>query len=606
MLRSYCHAAILAGLTTLGLGSPSAQATDVGGIYHIFESFEEHEWDMGRLRHDPPPGTLNFHCHTWLAFQLAQPGTYYGPKNVESIYFHFWVVELPNGSPWYDLGWGDFPGMQQSVRVYLRDAVARVGDRVLLQAVLYPTGATFVGDEVHNFGIRIQGGWPNMVINPNFRSYVILNFAAYADPGLDSDGDLLNNHDEMFLYYTNSFEPDTDGDGKTDYEEVFGTPSSDPNNHLDRTTWVFPYAPPPVVYVDDVADPQADGSYRHPYATIAAAQAHSAWRWDTIIVRDGTYTGAGNTGVDFGGQSIMVTSAHGPEGCTIDCAGAARAFYLHHQESASALIQGFTILNGAASLGGGIYLGPKVHARVHNCIVQGCAADRGGAICAEGGSPVITNCRLRGNTATARGGALDYVGPPQFTPSIGAPAIRNCLIANNGAPAGGGIALAGNQTDVSIRNCTLSANGATHGGGLYSSGANAMLRNCVLWANSANSGPEIAVYPPALFPYTLNIDYCDVQGGYRAIGGLGGAGTVVWGFHNLVLNPALVDISFWGDPEWAARDYHLTSVSPCVNAGDPFFVPPPGETDLDGNHRIVNLIVDMGAYEYFTWDPPAP
>jgi hypothetical protein len=601
MYRSHFYAAVLIGLMALALGSPPAQATDVEGIYYIFENFEEHGWDMGRLRHDPPPGTLNFQCDTWLAFQLAQPGTYYGPEEIESIYFHFWVADLPYGSDWYNLGWGYFPGMEEFVTVPLRDAVARVGDRVLLQAVLYPTDATFDGDEVLDFGVKVHGGWPNMLINPNFRSYVILNFEQYADPGLDTDNDLVNNYDEMFTYYTNPFEPDTDGDGKTDYEEIFGKPASDPNNYLDTTPWSFPYDPPPVVYVDDVRDPLEDGSYRHPYDTIAEAQAHTAWYWDTIAVRDGTYTGAGNTNVDFAGQDITVTSAHGPEGCTIDCEGSARAFYLHNRESADALIQGFTILDGAATQGGGIYLGSYVNAGVHNCIVQGCTADRGGAIYAYRGSPTITNCRLRANTATQRGGAIEYIGPPAFGSSIGRPDILDCLITNNGASLGGGIAISGMRAEVTIRNCTLSANGATTGGGLYCSGADTTMRNCILWADDANTGAEIALYPFTVFPYELDIDYCDVQGGYLGIGGLGGAGTVVWGPHNITVNPAVVDISYWGDPDWALRDYHLTSGSPCIDAGDPSFVPPPGETDLDGNGRIVNEIVDMGAYEYFTW-----
>lgn len=601
MLRSLCLATVMTGLVFFLMSSTPVRGTDVEGIYYIFENFEEHGWDMGRLRHDPPPGTLNFQCDTWLAFQLAQPGTYYGPKTVDSIYFHFWVADLPYGSPWYNLGWGYFPGMQQAVNVPLRDAVCRVGDRVLLQAVLYPDGATFVGDEIHDFGVKIQGGWPNMLINPNFRSYVILNFEAYDDPGLDSDGDLVNNRDELFTYFTNPFEPDTDGDGQTDYEEIFGIPTSDPNNYQDTNLYQHVADPLPVVYVDDEADPLEDGSYRHPYDTITEALAHTAWPWDSIAVRDGEYGGAGCTDIDFSGAAITVASAHGPEACIIDCQGAVRAFSLNNQEPAGALIEGFTILDGSASLGGGIYLGSDVHAQVRNCIFEGCAATHGGGIYAEGGNPTITHCRFHINTAFSRGGAINYVGPLPFSPGPGTPHILNCLLTNNGAALGGGIALTGRMTQAVIDNCTTAANGSNGGGGLYCDGAGCSVSNSIFWNNSAGNGAQIALNPLTPFSYSLVIDYCAVQGGYRAIGGLGGGGSVVWGKNNLTSDPALVDMGYWGDPDWETRDYHLTVASPCVDAGDPTTIVPAGAEDLDGNGRLVNLIIDMGAYEFFSW-----
>jgi len=45
-------------------------------------------------------------------------------------------------------------------------------------------------------------------------------------------------------------------------------------------------------------------------------------------------------------------------------------------------------------------------------------------------------------------------------------------------------------------------------------------------------------------------------------------------------------------------DLRLQPGSPCINAGDPDFVPQPGETDLDGHARVLCGRVDMGAYEF--------
>jgi hypothetical protein len=46
----------------------------------------------------------------------------------------------------------------------------------------------------------------------------------------------------------------------------------------------------------------------------------------------------------------------------------------------------------------------------------------------------------------------------------------------------------------------------------------------------------------------------------------------------------------------ACGDYHLQSGSPCIDIGDNSVVEPDA-TDLDGNERIIDGIVDMGAFE---------
>ncbi len=44
-------------------------------------------------------------------------------------------------------------------------------------------------------------------------------------------------------------------------------------------------------------------------------------------------------------------------------------------------------------------------------------------------------------------------------------------------------------------------------------------------------------------------------------------------------------------------DLRLLPDSPCIDTGDPDVLPDQNETDLDGNPRVVNDRVDMGAYE---------
>ena len=49
---------------------------------------------------------------------------------------------------------------------------------------------------------------------------------------------------------------------------------------------------------------------------------------------------------------------------------------------------------------------------------------------------------------------------------------------------------------------------------------------------------------------------------------------------------------------YAGGNYHLQTGPPCIDAGDPNYVPLPDATDYEGNPRVINGIVDMGAYEF--------
>ena len=58
--------------------------------------------------------------------------------------------------------------------------------------------------------------------------------------------------------------------------------------------------------------------------------------------------------------------------------------------------------------------------------------------------------------------------------------------------------------------------------------------------------------------------------------------------------------SIFSDPLFnntATPDLHLTASSPGGNAGNPNFTPAPGETDMDGENRVKNMRVDIGADE---------
>jgi hypothetical protein len=62
--------------------------------------------------------------------------------------------------------------------------------------------------------------------------------------------------------------------------------------------------------------------------------------------------------------------------------------------------------------------------------------------------------------------------------------------------------------------------------------------------------------------------------------------------HSIFADPLLTNTSI------TSPDFHLQAGSPCIDKGDPSYASINNETDLDGNNRLVNSIIDIGAYEY--------
>src|SRR5439155_11181487 len=153
--------------------------------------------------------------------------------------------------------------------------------------------------------------------------------------------------------------------------------------------------------------------------------------------------------------------------------------------------------------------------------------------------------------------------------------IRNSLIAGNGANngadrtgdgvvpgSGGGVYLRGG----SVLNCTIIENQSAQAGGTYAEIGT--LRNSIIYFNSASS----------------NANWSNIVGTFDhscTTPDPGGPG-------NIVDDPQFVD-----QPN---KNYHLAPTSPCVDAGmnEPWMS---GAQDLDGNPRIANGTVDLGAWE---------
>ncbi len=337
---------------------------------------------------------------------------------------------------------------------------------------------------------------------------------------------------------------------------------------------------------------------------------------DTVLVADGTYTGASNKNLDFGGKVLTVRCEKSSDGCVIDCQNNGRAFVFHSGEGRGAVVDGFSITRGAASVGGGIAC-IESSPTVRNCVItQNTAFDFGGGINCERSSPLISQCVITNNSGTFFGGGV--------TCALGSAVIENCVIAGNSSTAGvvfgdgGGVYLF--EAPVILDTCLIAGNTvAGFGGGMYAWESDAVIRNCcvvgnvasgagggtsfwgfsrplisssILWDNFAPQGRTLHVVGSA-----VNVAYSDVEGGTADAHVL--FGEVIWGAGAIVAPPSFVDpVGADGLPEtFEDNDYHLLPGAPGIDAGDPVIAADGSGVDADGEPRVLGGRVDMGVDE---------
>jgi len=222
--------------------------------------------------------------------------------------------------------------------------------------------------------------------------------------------------------------------------------------------------------------------------------------------------------------------------------------------------------NEAGDDGGGMY-NYGSSPTVVDCTFEVNNADDDGAgmYNTSNSDPEVTGCTFNGNMADGDGGGM-------YNDSSSDPNLSGCLFYENEASGnGGGMYNNGNGTEVLC--CTLADNSADYGGGIYNdSSGDLTVTSGILWDDTATtSGAEIYNNSG-----TISVTYCDVEGGYSGTG-------------NMDSDPCFVDPN--------TDDYHIDpDDSPCIDVGTNSVVDE-GDTDLDGDPRIMRQQVDMGVDE---------
>jgi len=258
--------------------------------------------------------------------------------------------------------------------------------------------------------------------------------------------------------------------------------------------------------------------------------------------------------------------------------------------ASTCVLDGFTIQNGKARYGGGIY-NFYASPTISNCIFKNNeATSYGGAVCNEYSSSNVVNCTFDSNHAEIFGGAV-YNGydtqvnededgrenPPTFT---------NCTFYQNSSNRSGGAVVNEHFDSKSVFvNCTFYGNTATsasQGGAVHNSdNAKPSFINCIFWGDkAAGSTNEIANASGT----TAVVENCTVEKGYTG------------GKNIFEQNPALSELAYNGG---FVPTMEVPKGSPVIAVGVAGeYVP-----TFDARNSPRAEVVTLGAFERFSAKP---
>lgn len=245
----------------------------------------------------------------------------------------------------------------------------------------------------------------------------------------------------------------------------------------------------------------------------------------------------------------------------------------------TAVLDGFLITSGQAvggawwdqAYGGGLYVdaslgtAPTIRGVIFS---NNAATSSGGAVYIAGGQIRLERCFFFGNRISGSSGVGGAIGVGTVVSTH--LTLANCVFAQNFtlSAIGGGAIHADSGDVLEVYSSTFYNNSASSGS-VFAGGASANFRNCV-FAGSGGSG--------AYFAAPVSVQSSIVPGGMTGTGNVSTGATFV---------------------NAPAANFRLAPGSTGIDVGSNAAIPPGGlPKDYDVNPRVLNFVIDMGAFEF--------
>ena len=260
----------------------------------------------------------------------------------------------------------------------------------------------------------------------------------------------------------------------------------------------------------------------------------------------------------------------------------------------------FFIANTATQLGGGLLNQNNSQPRLTHLNIMNNSAVYGGGMYNDSSSPWLSHSIFTQNQASHSGGGLVNKNNSHTW-------LSHVVWGNNSAVQAGGAVWNENSSPLLIQ-VTLSQNEAANGGGIANQASSVQIMNSILWNNKDNTGTTATAQINDDSNNTT-VTYSIIQGGWLGEG-------------NKNEDPHFLDLANSKTQHTVAKEFHLATDSPAIDAGNNINIPPDltdaegeggdgnttelVEIDFDGNPRLLDgnddgiAIVDMGAYEVYS------
>jgi len=310
-----------------------------------------------------------------------------------------------------------------------------------------------------------------------------------------------------------------------------------------------------------------------------------------LVVTETTFTS--NFAPDGSGGGVNINNTTGAVfiQCTFKGNQATSGGGLSDQNSSTLFIQ-CAFEDNTANSGGGAVFSEASTPQLTNCFFYGNeSSNSGGGLIGSNAKLKLTNCEFVGNQATLDGGAAEFV--------LADAQLTNAKITGNTATQHGGGIFSNDHSLVNVTNCTVSGNSAAGEGGGFCNRATTslILTNSIIWNNRANANTENATASVSSDPTSFtSFSYCLAANSGGSQNWNEEIGTDFG--NNISTDPLFIeDIDLEILPD-TSGDVHLQDGSPAIDAGtlDTTGLSLP-TVDLDGNPRIHNGRIDMGAFE---------